>query len=299
MISLLSMASSSIMSTPARLCSTYSLTRRSVCTQSLHSSSWSPSIACPRTSKSLLPIRLPQPGLIRFSPWSGLKPFATSVALSSRRSPSFRPNQLAKSKQNIVLFFIFMYDIVFDDAEWSKRRQRRMVVHASLFGVGAPEALVIGVVALLVFGPKGLAEVARNLGKTLREFQPTIRELQEVSREFKSTLEREIGLDEIQGQNAYKPTQAETTSFPPTIASDEQPPQTVVDPNGVSSSDRAYSSEDYLKITEEQLKLSATEQPQPQNLQTELPGEIQSEEADPQVEETVAMPPPPKSENGT
>lgn len=39
------------------------------------------------------------------------------------------------------------------------RDQRRMVVHASLFGVGAPEVLVIGVVALLVFGPKGLAEV--------------------------------------------------------------------------------------------------------------------------------------------
>ncbi|XP_047938688.1 sec-independent protein translocase protein TATB, chloroplastic isoform X2 [Salvia hispanica] len=70
-------------------------------------------------------------------------------------------------------------------------------VYASLFGVGAPEVLVIGVVALLVFGPKGLAEVARNLGKTLRAFQPTIRELQEVSREFKSTLEREIGLDDI------------------------------------------------------------------------------------------------------
>lgn len=32
-------------------------------------------------------------------------------------------------------------------------------VQASLLGVGAPEALVIGVVALLVFGPKGLAEV--------------------------------------------------------------------------------------------------------------------------------------------
>lgn len=32
-------------------------------------------------------------------------------------------------------------------------------MYASLFGVGAPEALVIGVVALLVFGPKGLAEV--------------------------------------------------------------------------------------------------------------------------------------------
>lgn len=33
-------------------------------------------------------------------------------------------------------------------------------IYASLFEVGAPEVLVIGVVALLVFGPKGLAEVA-------------------------------------------------------------------------------------------------------------------------------------------
>ena len=32
-------------------------------------------------------------------------------------------------------------------------------VHASFFGVGAPEALLVGVVALIVFGPKGLAEV--------------------------------------------------------------------------------------------------------------------------------------------
>ncbi len=30
---------------------------------------------------------------------------------------------------------------------------------ASFFGVGAPEALLVGVVALIVFGPKGLAEV--------------------------------------------------------------------------------------------------------------------------------------------
>lgn len=41
-----------------------------------------------------------------------------------------------------------------------KRRGKGMVIYASLFGVGAPEALVIGVVALLVFGPKGLAEVS-------------------------------------------------------------------------------------------------------------------------------------------
>ena len=40
--------------------------------------------------------------------------------------------------------------------------ERKRKIYASLFGVGAPEALVIGVVALLVFGPKGLAEV--NIG---------------------------------------------------------------------------------------------------------------------------------------
>jgi TatA/E family protein of Tat protein translocase len=58
----------------------------------------------------------------------------------------------------------------------NRRRQ------ASIFGVGAPEAFVIGVVALLVFGPKGLADAARGLGQTLRAFQPTIKELQVLSR---------------------------------------------------------------------------------------------------------------------
>ena len=44
-----------------------------------------------------------------------------------------------------------------------KGRRKGNLIFASLFGVGAPEALVIGVVALLVFGPKGLAEVIRLL----------------------------------------------------------------------------------------------------------------------------------------
>jgi hypothetical protein len=43
---------------------------------------------------------------------------------------------------------------------------RKTGVQASLLGVGAPEVLVIGVVALLVFGPKGLAE-ACNLSLSL------------------------------------------------------------------------------------------------------------------------------------
>ncbi|KAJ4807871.1 Sec-independent protein translocase protein TatA [Rhynchospora pubera] len=132
-------------------------------------------------------------------------------------------------------------------AREKKGKGRRNVVVASLFGVGAPEALVIGVVALLVFGPKGLAEVARNLGKTLRAFQPTIRELQEVSKEFKSTLEREIGLDEVASSSPNKYNSVTGTTF-------NQSPS--IDPNGKPAGS-AYSSEDLLKVTEEQLAASA------------------------------------------
>ena len=88
--------------------------------------------------------------------------------------------------------------------------------------MGAPEALVIGVVALLVFGPKGLADIAKQLGQTLRAFQPTIKELQEVSREFRDTLEDEIGLDEIRndiaGVTAPVPTKRQAPAPDPVSA---------------------------------------------------------------------------------
>ncbi|GAV76286.1 MttA_Hcf106 domain-containing protein [Cephalotus follicularis] len=199
-------------------------------------------------------------GLNPFSPWSGLKHLGVSIP----------PNSLNLGK---------------------KRRCKGMVVHASLFGVGAPEALVIGVVALLVFGPKGLAEVARNLGKTLRAFQPTIKELQEVSREFKSSLEREIGLDDIPSstQSTYSSNRTSTT-FIPTPTAGTEDSQSVVDPNGTPSSTRAYTSEEYLKITEEQLKASVAQQ----QSHSPPPGESNFEnQAQPQVnvKETAAVPP--------
>ncbi|CAI8604447.1 unnamed protein product [Vicia faba] len=174
-----------------------------------------------------------------------------------------------------------------------KGRCKGKVVYASLFGVGAPEALVIGVVALLVFGPKGLAEVARNLGKTLREFQPTIREIQDVSREFKSTLEREIGIDDISNplQSTYSSNVRNTTSTP-SATEITNSSQTAVDPNGKLDESKAYSSEEYLKITEEQLKAVAAQQ------QEQIPSpkedEIEQQIQPPAADETAATVPPPQ-----
>ncbi|KAK5802761.1 hypothetical protein PVK06_030381 [Gossypium arboreum] len=218
----------------------------------------------------------PQLGPSFFSQWSGLKHLGISIS----------PKSLKLEK---------------------KGKCKGRVVHASLFGVGAPEALVIGVVALLVFGPKGLAEVARNLGKTLRAFQPTIRELQEVSREFKSTLEREIGLDEMPSStqntlNRNSPYLSNAPLTPSPVTSAEETGSDA-DPDGAQSIKAAYTSEEYLKITEEQLKASASKQ-QDQTAspsETEL-GSQNQHEATPKETTTAAaaaMPPSQKPESET
>ena len=40
-----------------------------------------------------------------------------------------------------------------------------------MFGLGWPEVIIIGVVAVLIFGPKKIPELGSTLGKTLRGFK--------------------------------------------------------------------------------------------------------------------------------
>ncbi|MEM1393912.1 MAG: TatA/E family twin arginine-targeting protein translocase [Cyanobacteria bacterium P01_H01_bin.150] len=40
-----------------------------------------------------------------------------------------------------------------------------------MFGLGFPEMAVIGIVAILIFGPKKIPELGSALGKTLRGFK--------------------------------------------------------------------------------------------------------------------------------
>ncbi|KAM1020837.1 hypothetical protein ACFX15_041256 [Malus domestica] len=252
---------------------------------------------------------VPPLGLSPFAPWIGLKQLGISLA----------PKSLKLERRG---------------------RCKGMVVYASLFGVGAPEALVIGVVALLVFGPKGLAEVARTLGKTLRAFQPTIRELQEVSRDFKSTLEKEIGLDDISSSSidAFNGKKMDTTLTPSsttttgdskttikdskTTAEDSktvdisslssidaynarimgktstssstataEDSKNTADTDGAPSPPKAYTTEEYLKITEEQLAAAQKQAQVSAPAESELEPQTSSQAT---VEETAVETPLPQ-----
>jgi Tat protein translocase TatB subunit len=57
--------------------------------------------------------------------------------------------------------------------------------------IGAPELLVILVVALIIFGPRKLPELSRSLGRSLAEFRRH-------SDEFKRTWEREVEMEAMQ-----------------------------------------------------------------------------------------------------
>ncbi len=70
----------------------------------------------------------------------------------------------------------------------------------NILGVGPAELIVIFIIALIVFGPGKLPDLARTLGKTMRElrrmslevtaeFAKELRDMEAVSREVKETTE--------------------------------------------------------------------------------------------------------------
>jgi TatA/E family protein of Tat protein translocase len=91
-----------------------------------------------------------------------------------------------------------------------------------MFDIGLQELALIFVIALLVFGPKNLPQLGRSLGRAMREFR-------RASDEFRSTIETNLKINELDPIPDPAPA---TPTHPATdpVAAVEALPESVLNP---------------------------------------------------------------------
>jgi len=70
----------------------------------------------------------------------------------------------------------------------------------NIFGVGLPEVTVILILALLIFGPKKLPELGKQLGKTLKS-------LKKASNEFQNEIDQVMNADKDESPKSIESNQ--------------------------------------------------------------------------------------------
>ena len=74
----------------------------------------------------------------------------------------------------------------------------------NIFGVGLPEITVILILALLIFGPKKLPELGKQLGKTLKSLKKASNEFQNEIDKVINEEDKEESLKSIEGNQKDK-----------------------------------------------------------------------------------------------
>jgi len=87
-----------------------------------------------------------------------------------------------------------------------------------MFGsLGFQEMILIFIIALIVFGPKRLPEIGRTIGKALGEFK-------KATDDFKSTIEREVHVEELKQLATTQIPVIDTVSRTEPAAEPSEPP---------------------------------------------------------------------------
>jgi len=64
-------------------------------------------------------------------------------------------------------------------------------------GLGVPELIIIGIIALLIFGPKKLPELGKGLGKSIRDFKDAMNEKSEPEEDTAKKKESEKEREQV------------------------------------------------------------------------------------------------------
>jgi len=100
-----------------------------------------------------------------------------------------------------------------------------------ILGIGPMELLLIILLAIIIFGPKDIANAGKTVGKSLNKFirSDTWKTINQTSQELKNLptkLMRDAGLDELEKTTREEPTKAGQTIHQPetTIPTPDTPP---------------------------------------------------------------------------
>ena len=98
-----------------------------------------------------------------------------------------------------------------------------------MFGIGMPELILIAVVALIVLGPKKLPDLAKSLGRALREFKKATAELKETFQVDSEISEAKKAFSEFHSE-VNKTIQSEVEGPEKTAAAELETPAALTEP---------------------------------------------------------------------